>query len=316
MYPTVNPQPPRTCRRRHRPCQRRPLVVGALLLGLLGPHLAAQQAPTPVRPTSPGATTTSGSQGSQAPTRARVEFDKHDPATSRRAFAHCDADRDDRLDLFEANDAIEALGDPRDTKAFARLDTNRDGFVDWQEFDQHFQHVVGRGRALALRPHRPLPAPTGAPAAPTATPLQRFFRLYDQNRNGGLDPDEVDRLASQLGLLPMITASLRGLDSNASGKIEEGELAPWFDQIQKLVPGLANLGGSTEPSAAGGLGAPWGLDDNDANGQLDPREFERALRRVDPTLARWAAALFARLDRNGDQQLDSRELGVARAADV
>lgn len=322
MNPPVTQLPTRPSRR-----PERSLLLGALLgLGMLVADLAAQAAPAGTgaaagRPATPPPRTVApapaGATTPQGPTRARVELDRHDPATSRRAFAHCDADRDDRLDLFEANDAIEALGDPRDTKAFARLDSNRDGFVDWQEFDQHFRHVVERGRALALRPYRPLPAPSAATTTPAATPLQRFFRLYDQNRNGGLDPDEVERLASQLGLLPMITASLRGLDANASGKIEEAELAPWFDQIQKLVPSLAQIGGnSAEASAPTALGAPWGSDDEDGNGQLDLREFERALRRLDPSLARWAAAWFARLDKNGDKQLDGRELGLARAADV
>jgi hypothetical protein len=286
------------------------LAATALVLLAAVPAAAQGGKPTakPTPATAPQPAVPQG-PGGDGTTRARVALDRHSEGTSRRAFSACDADRDDRLDLFEIAEALDSVDGPSDAKSFARLDTDRDGYVGWPEFDAHFRFVIERGKALVIRPARAMPAETESTNAPAATPLQRFFRLYDANRNGGLDPNEIDRLALQLGLLPMIAASLRNLDADRSGKVEEGELAPWFDQIQKLVPGITQLGGESTANPTSSLGAPWGLDDLDDDGTLNGDEFLRALRRLDAGLAKWATTVFARLDKNKDNRLDATELG-------
>ncbi len=239
--------------------------------------------------------------------KPRISVEQHDEQTSRDLFSACDADADDRLDLFEACESIESLGDPRNLRSFARLDSDRDGYVSWPEFDTHFRFVIDHGKALHLRPSRAV-TPPDKPAgqAPAATPLQRFFRLYDANRNDGLDPDEIDRVTSQLGLLPILAAMLRNLDADRSGKVEETELAPWFSQIEKLLPPTPAADGVADSS----LPMPWGSGDADGDGSLTIDELTSALRRIDASLVKWAQNLFTRLDKDRDGKLDSSELGL------
>lgn len=275
---------------------RRPPILATALLALVSVQLAGQLAgqtqPQPAAPT--------------AGTKTRVSLERHDESTSRRMFAVCDADADDRLDLFEATDAVESLGDPRQVRSFARVDTDRDGYVSWPEFDAYYRLVISHGKTLNLRPCRPLPPVEAPPQTPAASPLQRFLRLYDENRNGVLDPTEVDRIAEQLGLPPMLVAMLRNLDADRSGSIDDKELGPSFPLIEKLLP--KNHGTTAADSS---LPAPWGLGDDDADGTLSRDELTNLLRRLDPGLARWAEQLFALLDKNRDGQLDASELGVS-----
>ena len=283
---------------------RRPSILGAALLALAVAPVAAQ------RPATAGPEKATSADKAQRSDRPRVSLEEHDERTSREMFSACDADDDDRLDLFEANDAFESLGDPKDVRSFARLDTDRDGYVSWPEFDTHYRFLTEHGKALQLRPCRPLPQTEQAatPETAAATPLQRFLRLYDGNRNGGLDPDEVDRVATQLGLLPIRAAMLRNLDADRSGKIDEAELAPVFPQLEKLMPASA----TGDASAESPLLQPWGLGDADADGNLTLEEFTAVLRRVDAGLVKWARHLFARLDKDRNGKLDARELGTDR----
>ncbi len=245
----------------------------------------------------------------RGPGRERVELQRHDEETSRTLFGACDADGDDRLDLFEACDAFEALGDPRDVRPFARLDVDRDGFLSWPEFDSHLRFAIDRAGSVRVRPSRAFTPPT-APDGAAATPAQRLLRLYDANRDGGLDPDEVDRFVAQIGLPPAFVASLRSLDADRSGKIEEAELAPWMQLIQPFLP-EADFANERPASP---LPPPWGLGDRDGNGRLDPRELTNLLRRLDPSLVRWSTTWFARLDKNRDGWLDAGELDEAPKA--
>ncbi|MCB9887774.1 MAG: EF-hand domain-containing protein [Planctomycetes bacterium] len=267
---------------------------------------AKQQAPKEPAAKDPAAK--DPASGSAAKTeKPRVSLEQHDEQTSRDLFSACDADADDRLDLFEASDSIESLGDPKNLRSFARLDTDRDGYLSWPEFDAYFRFVTDHGKALHLRPSRPVPQfDKQTEQAPAATPLQRFFRLYDGNRDGGLDPEELDRITSQLGLLPILAAMLRNLDADRSGKIEEGELAPWFGQIEQLLPPTPAEGGAVDSA----MPMPWGSGDADGDGTLTLDELTAALRRIDPSLVKWARQLFTRLDKNRDGKLDAAELGL------
>ncbi|MBM4062980.1 MAG: hypothetical protein FJ265_18075 [Planctomycetes bacterium] len=229
----------------------------------------------------------------------------HTESRSREMFTACDGDGDDRLDLFEACEAIETLGDPRDGAGFRRLDLDRDGFLTWPEFDRHFRGVVDRGLTFRVRTCRKLAAqPQDLREAAPLTRVQKFLRLHDQNGDGGLDPDEIDQFVRQARLPPAIGTHARGLDHDGSGRVEETELAPLFDLLRG---GLAQFGPPAEPPRSP-LPPAFAPMDEDGNGEIDLPELTRALRRIDPALARWAAALLPRLDRDRNGRLGAAEL--------
>jgi Ca2+-binding EF-hand superfamily protein len=251
----------------------------------------AAQIRTPVSPEPPG-------------TVGHTRLEVHDPQASRELFAACDGNGDDRLDLFEASAAIETLGDPRDSSGFRLLDRDRDGYLDWSEFDDHFRAVVGRGRVFRVKTCRRFAhsAPE-VQQAKSATPLERYFQLHDVDENGGLDPDEVSRIVKELGLQPLFEAQLRNLDRDQSGRIEATELMPFFERMQGKIalPGL-------RAAPESGLPGPWTAIDADGDGAIDLGELQVALRRIDSGLARWARHLLQRHDADADGKLSADEL--------
>ena len=220
-------------------------------------------------------------------------------ATSRDLFTATDTDGDDRLDVFETHDALDSMKDLRDSDAFARLDTDRDGFVSWKEFDRSLRTALQNGGSFRVRTQRRLVA--SAPEARSATPLQKFLQLHDSNGNGGLDPAEVDKFLRESELSPALGGQLRTLDHDRSGRLEEAELAPWFEQL----PGRSPEPAAGKPSP---LPTPWSTADADRNGTLDAEEWQALLRRLDPTLERSAEGLRRRLDLNKDGVLQLDEL--------
>ncbi|HZN39438.1 MAG TPA: hypothetical protein VFD82_11590 [Planctomycetota bacterium] len=231
---------------------------------------------------------------------------------SRSLFTSCDANSDDRLDFFEASAAFDWLRGKKDHAGFARLDQDRDGYVGWPEFDRQFQATVKRGAPFRVDPCRRLVEQAPEQQKATApTPLQVFLQLLDANRNGGLDPAEIDQLA-RIGLVnPQAIQQLRSLDLDRTGRVEEPELAPWFKQhkVQTLLP----------PGLLAGAEAPAVVGDENGDSTIDEPELTHMLQRLDPSLGRWAATLMQRLDRNQDKRLDRQELsspdiGTAQAA--
>lgn len=270
-----------------------------LPLGLLFamPSPLCGQAP----PTSPPPTPA----GQDPASRGASSADTHTDARSREMFTACDGDSDDRLDLFEACEALETLGDPKDGAGFRRLDQDRDGFVTWPEFDQHFRSVVQRGATFRVRTCRRLVTQAPEQLQPqTATPIQRFLKLYDQNGNGGLDPAEIDLLVQKAGLLPVVGTQLKALDLDKSGRVEETELAPFFESVRGslALPGLE----AEKPTSP--LPPQWATIDANGDGLIDAEELRRALQRLDPDLARWAERLLQRLDRDRSGKLGPDEL--------
>jgi Ca2+-binding EF-hand superfamily protein len=237
----------------------------------------------------------------------RTSSDVWSESTSRELFTACDGDGDDRLDLFEANEALDTLGDPKDSRAFLRLDADRDGFLTWPEFDDHFRAVVQRGGILRVRTCRRLvtAAPEQQSARP-ATPIQRVMQLHDRNDNGGLDPDEIEQLLRLVDLPPAFASQLKALDLDHSGRLEEAELAPLFERLRGRLP----LPGGEAPRPASELPPPWSTIDRNGDARIDTEEFAQGLRRIDPSLARWAAQLLQRLDRDKDGAAAAAELPV------
>lgn len=267
------------------------------LLLLVTAPLCGQQRPKEVRPGE------------------RTTIDSYSQSRSRELFRACDADGDDRLDLFEATDTIEDLGELKDAVRFRRIDRDRDGYITWTEFDEYYRSLLQVGKALRLRPARRLPAapsvepgsipagqprpdrpgmgqadpglPTGGTATGAQRPLQRFLQLFDRNQDGGLDAAEIEAWVKQSGLNPQFASQLRTLDADRSGKLEEAELEMFFRStgLESLLPG-APAGPSTLP-----IGLPLPLLPAAGNAQKTP-----------------LPAPWDHCDRDQDGQLDRAEL--------
>ncbi|MEO6597547.1 MAG: hypothetical protein ABIP94_22615 [Planctomycetota bacterium] len=244
---------------------------------------------------------------SQSPQASATSYSE---TTSRDLFTACDADSDDRLDLFEACDAFELQHGPQNPEGFQRLDIDRDGYLGWPEFDQYFLSIVKRGGTFRVRTCRSLvqQAPERQPAQ-SDSPLEQFLQLYDANRNGGLDPAESDKIIEQAGLPPEWANRLKKLDLDRSGRVEATELAPAFEQLRGLLPGTK----AERPGAPRELPPPWAAADRNQDGTIDAAELARVLRSLDPSLARWAKQLLHRLDTDKNDTLSAAELPGAHA---
>jgi len=233
----------------------------------------------------------------------RVAITNYSEATSHRLFMACDATGDDRLDLFEARLALEELGDPSSLDWFRRLDSDRDGYIEWPELDRFYQAIVRGGHTLHLRLARPQPTTTSAPEANETSEEdagdEGIIGQFDTNDDGALDTAEIQKLAEALGLPPLPPSMLGQFDLNNDGIFDATELAPWIGQ-----PGLDLLG-----SRASGpqLTEPWATIDDDSSGTIDQSELSVALRRIDPQLQRWAPELFQNLDLDGNGSLAPKE---------
>jgi Ca2+-binding EF-hand superfamily protein len=218
---------------------------------------------------------------------------------SRELFRACDADDDDRLDVFEAADALEAVRSPRDHQAFGRLDRDRDGFVSWPEFDAALRAVLQKGGTFRVRTAR---AVVEEPrAARAAGPVRQFLQLHDRNGDGVLDPGEVLDCVQKAALPAPLGATLRAADRNQDGRIDETELEAWFEQLPgRMLPQKALAGSPLPP--------PWHAADRNHDGAIDAAEFRAVLRGLDPALDAWADALLRALDKDKN--------GVLRAAEL
>lgn len=270
------------------------------LTPLLSRLLAAAAMIGPMAAQSPSMTPTAPQEPNPAATAERAFRGTHDESQSRDLFTACDGDGDDRLDIFEAGATLALVRGPQDSVGFSRLDKDRDGFLSWPEFDQAFKRAIAGGGSFKVRPARPLAPPTPKPQV--ATKLQQFLQLHDANRNGGLDPSELDQFLRQANLPPDLGPQLRMLDQDRSGRLEPAELAPWLDRL---------LGAPVTGAAPSGLPAPWRDADTDGNQAVDDVELGRVLRRLDPMLASWAAEIEKRLDSNRDGTLQATELTAA-----
>jgi Ca2+-binding EF-hand superfamily protein len=231
-----------------------------------------------------------------APAPESCTASAYDESMSRRLFACCDEDGDLRLDLFEARACLQAMGDPSRPEWFRRLDQDRDGFLEWPEFDRHFRAVVRAGDSLRLRLVRPLPAAKdeteqGRPTSPLA--------VFDANEDGLLEADEAKALFQSLDVPESMLGLLAMFDADKDGKYSEQELNVPLQQFR--TPAAAR-------GEAGSLPAAMAAMDADANFAIDVFELARALRKVDPELQRWAPQILAARDRNRDGLLRTDEL--------
>lgn len=302
---------------------RRLTVLNALVLLTAGPWLHAQTAAG--RPATPPAQQASKPRATAPPPAPakppvpkrqqpeRITLTVHDAEQSRRLLAGCDADADDRLDVFEARAALADFGDPTDPNWFRRLDTDRDGFLDWPEFDRFYRDTVRDGATLQLQLARALPPAREFALADTGPAPRRTIDLFDTNHDGLLAMDEVAGMLKELGVPPEAMRMAPMLDRDRDGRLSEDELAPAMRQLH--IDLLAPVAGPpTGKKAGAALPTPWPQVDADSNQAIDARELAAALRRIDPQLGRWAAIVLAAADRNGDGRLGANELPAAEEA--
>ncbi|MBK8100356.1 MAG: EF-hand domain-containing protein [Planctomycetes bacterium] len=274
------------------------LLLGCWLAGLL----TAQTAVGPAR----------DDDSSKPAPPGRHTAKEWSESESRRLFAGCDANADDRLDLFEASVALETMGSPRDRDTFRRFDRDRDGYLTLPEFDLHFRQTTQRGDALRVRTCRPMPPARTQARATERSPAQHMLDLFDQDASGDLRDGELDAMLLGLSLPPAFAPILRGLDKNASGGLDETELTA---ALQALPPALlGNLPGAKAANKATALPAPWGDIDLDRDALIDSTELARSLRQIDPELASWARQILQVADTDRDQRLSAAELEAAMPA--
>jgi Ca2+-binding EF-hand superfamily protein len=187
------------------------------LVALCAAGFAAAQSPPPSRGGKPAAA---------RPPEQRVVRGDCSEAQSRNLFAGCDADGDDRLDLFEAATAIDAVRGVRDLDGFARFDVDRDGFIGWGEFDRVLRTTLDSGLPFRVNVVRP-----GAPATTEVKPLAAppaLLQEHDADGDGALDANEVAAALRRVDarLATWSAELLRALDLNRDGKLQAAELAP------------------------------------------------------------------------------------------
>ncbi|MCA3009087.1 MAG: hypothetical protein INH34_12000 [Phycisphaerales bacterium] len=146
-------------------------------------------------------------------------------AKSRSLFSGCDADADDRLDVFEAGEAIEMVRGIRDVDGFARFDADRDGFVSWPEFDRMLRTTLDAGATFRVKLARPA-APQLPEIKPAAAP-QALLREHDANRDGALDAAELGAALRRVDaqLATWAAELLRAHDVDRDGKLQAAEVA-------------------------------------------------------------------------------------------
>jgi len=213
---------------------------------------------------------------------------------SRQLFRSLDRSRDDRLDIFEAGQGLAAVQDHRSRQDFHRIDQDRDGYIDWREFDALFRLVIAHREAFQVRPYYPLPQ---TPVTETASPAQRILASLDRDGDGGAGRDEILGVLQQMGAANLVDLFPK-MDTDGSGVLDATE----FEPILVLMPSLANLAPAGRRSEVPA--------DHDGDGVVAAAELGRALRLLDPSLGRWAGRILANADRNKDEKLDPRELGL------
>ncbi|MGE3171098.1 MAG: hypothetical protein AB7O97_00645 [Planctomycetota bacterium] len=281
------------------------------LIALLGTGPRAQALPTAAVIAS---MTPQGEGAQDAPKAERAVLYEYDGNRSRALFAACDDDGDDRLDLFETRAAMADIGDPSTTDWFRRLDQSRDGYLEWPEFDRFFRDLVRNGGTLRLWHRRPLAVIEDPVATGTvAAPAAdgSMLSVFDQDHDGALDGREAAAMLRELNLPSSLLGMMQALDTNRDGKYSASELRPALERLNISL--LAPKAATTAPQTP--LPALWAAIDRDGDQNIDVQELGRALRRIDPQLQRWAPRILAARDRNGDGRISVPELPVAAEAE-
>jgi len=236
----------------------------------------------------------------KAPPKPRpLVLSVHDIGTSRRAFLACDKNCDDRLVYLEAKAALPALGN---RARFRSVDRNGDGVIHFAEFDRYFRDTTRRGGELRIAPKAAarLDSILLTPEPVPGTAL-RLFAILDIDGNDRLDLAEWKNLAQILGRDP--NSGFLALDKDLSGGLTVREVEAVLASLNLSRPKPGTVKRPLRP-----LPPQLRQADVDGNSLLDPKEIERALAHIHPTLTRHTAAIIAGADRNGDGKLHRFEV--------
>lgn len=236
----------------------------------------------------------------------RVSMTEYNEQTSHQLFAACDANGDDRLDLFEARSALEELGDPSSLDWFRRLDLDRNGYLEWPELDRFYRTIVENGNTFRLRLVRAQPASMPNPSDDAADNKKEDvaasgIALFDKDGNGILNQAEIKNVVEAFQLPPAALGLINNLDLNRNGQFEAAELAPLLGNFEM---GLFQSVIQPEQSQ---LAEPWASIDANGSNRIDLPEFRRSMRFIDPQLDHWTDMLFARLDVDGNERITTEE---------
>lgn len=259
------------------------------------------------------AATSTGSGVAQVPspeTKPEVKLEPivlsaYAEAESRRCFAALDENADDRLSIFEVARAFEESAGPSDPSILRSLDLDRDGFVDWAEFDLRVRNAVRLHGVFRCRPAR-VPSTVAAESArvqePLDAPTRALLDLTDTDASGNLSPAEFESLVLSVGLPASTTDQFGLLDRDKSGALDPDELGPVTPILTTL------LARRSTPSPARAFSGSWAAADRNHDGEVDAAELGLALNRHDAFLGRWARTVIDEADRGGNGKLGPAEV--------
>ncbi len=272
--------------------------------------------------TEKGTEKTPGKPDAQNPPiapRPVVVLQTYDEVSSRLAFSSVDRNADDRLSIFEfaASHDEPAAADPRDPTAFRRFDTDRDGFLNWPEFDARMQNAIRLSGEFRYRPARVISAPK-AHTIPTTedgkelldAQVQGLLALLDTDRSDTLSREEFTTLLHSAGMPATILTQFVQADRNGDRQLDAKELIT----LTRLLPNLPR--GPQVQQSARSFSVAWRRADLDGDGEIGNSELESVLRSHDLHLGRWVDKVLADADRTGDRRLGPAEVFAAQRAVV
>lgn len=214
-----------------------------------------------------------------------------------------------------------------DRDGFARFDGNRDGRIQFEEFEARYREVLARGGAFE-RPRTP-----EKPPLPPARDAAGLLFAYDSDLNGALSLAEVEALLVDYQVKNTSAAfALSQFDNDGSGRLERGEL----EYLAGLISTLRGTAGDETPEAEadslealfgtpiprpkepGSVPAPPRISgpvrpffrlDHDGDGAIQAADLEAL--QFPLTLSVRSATVVAALDRDGDGALSQDELKLA-----
>lgn len=273
------------------------------------PAVVPQKGSAPQKGGKPVPTT----NDSPAQERDVVVLNAYDEASSRLAFASVDRNADDRIDIFEFVQALDeaAASTPRETAAFRLLDKNdRDGFLNWPEFDQRVREALRLTGKFRYYPARVLPGTGPSIGSEDAKALldartESLLTLLDADLSGTVSRDEFATLLTVAGMPAANMVKFVEADADSDGQLDRKQLA-------KLIGLLPNLPRSPPvlPSSKS-FGILWRLADTDGDGEVSIAELEAVLRKHQIHLGRWADKIVTDADRSGDRRLGPAEVLAA-----
>ena len=250
--------------------------------------------------------------------REPLRFTRYTKRDARRLFAVLDNDADDRLDLLEASAGMGTLEEPADIPVFRRLDSDRDGFLSFPEFDHHFKMAIAQEQIFVAHPSRPSTLRPRKAGSVVKKPMQlRVMEWIDKNGDGTLDKAEFADLLALGGRPASDVTVFLTLDTNGDGAMELSELKPIVSRFPSLVAtiqGNENSGQAAPNSRTAKYLFERGDTNRDSVWSLE--EVRAVLLEIDPFLARLAERVLTDADADGDGRLENAEVEAATKLQV